>query len=348
MNNLTFKNKTGQFDLLKGFLIFFILIVHTISSWSHEAGLLIEYKASFLLGCFFFISGYNQKQTPSWKFIKKQTKQLLIPGLLIMVAGVGIYFAKAVLKHESLAEKVIPCILSSLLSPDANDSSLLPFKILPSGSQWYLWTLFWSSIILNELLKIKKEKIQILVVVFISLAGVVLRVLPFWFWQIPQAFSMVAFLYLGYLWNKYKLFGYKPSVFVTLLFILLSIATMAFTNSSIGKNYWEQGLLSYLGAMIVTITVMMISMRIVIKPGKIADSLYLAGRYSLWIFCVNGVDFATVQMNNIIGKVTDSFALGLALHLVWAVALSTVGCIVIRECQNWLIQRRINQMGKTF
>lgn len=111
------KDRILWLDNLKGFLIFMVVLGHTILFTNNDgdSNIFYRYISSFWMALFMFTSGFAcYKVRPSYKLIWKRFKQLIIPFIC----------------------------WSFILSNINRSNNIIYLLLYPSKSVWFLWALF--------------------------------------------------------------------------------------------------------------------------------------------------------------------------------------------------------------
>lgn len=137
-------------DNLKGFLIFIVVLGHTILFTNNDidSNIFYRYIASFWMALFMFTSGFASYKANTYYIIWRCFKQLIVP---------------------FICWSIILCMINK----EANIFHLL---LYPSESVWFLWALFFiKSIVIiackiAKLCKISEEKLCFAIVIFLLLS----------------------------------------------------------------------------------------------------------------------------------------------------------------------------------
>lgn len=150
------KERIIWLDNLKGFLIFIVVLGHTILFTNNEgdSNVFYRYISSFWMALFMFTSGFaSYKTTPNYKVIWHRFKQLIIP---------------------FISWSVILCIINK-------NSNIVDLLLYPSKSVWFLWALFFINSIVVIVCKVaqssrlSEEKLSFITVMLLLFSAKVVK-----------------------------------------------------------------------------------------------------------------------------------------------------------------------------
>lgn len=206
--NEIYQNRISYLDFAKGLGMCMVIFGHMGFEQSKN-----EFVRFFTMGItsfhmplFFFISGMLLSvHYDSYTLFVKKSKTLLKPYVYTAICILTSLILKYFLVHGFGAlNNVYPYILAFLYG--SGTGSHTPFGIQGCSSIWFLWALFWSTIITNFVLK---KDHQGVIIVGIFLLGIVSRntidfYLPF---SIQSGLVSCIYVYVGYLTKKHGLFS---------------------------------------------------------------------------------------------------------------------------------------------
>lgn len=176
---------------------------------------------SFHMPLFFILSGMLYKKSDNWNCIYRiRFKSLIIPYFefyiltLVYYWIIEIHFRPSELPSEWL--RLIPLVLGSDFHGYMSHNVVL----------WFLPALFSLEIIFNFIMRIRSQRIRLLIIFTISILGFMLAHYSFWYlpWGISQAIVMLIFYYSGFKSNQLfkKINGWSKTNFI-LIFICLFV-----------------------------------------------------------------------------------------------------------------------------
>ncbi len=286
MNSKQNNSRISYIDIAKGISMICIILGH------FEVFTIIRIVYTFHVPIFFLISGYFiSNKIKMSDFIKGKAKRLLIPFyitcLIIMaleleasffVGGIGqtfIYWIKAILYA-------------------AGSWHHKPFEIIPIGSIWFLWALFWGSIFLRLSLNMKKH-MRIIFIGTIFLIGYYTRNI---FWlplSIQPGACATLFMYIGYLIkiNKDTIDKISPQIKIVGSFVALIISILFIKNF---KTFFlvecdiGRGVIDIIGSLCSCWIVILISQFIDKHTNILKKFFTKIGQHSLILLCVHNVE----------------------------------------------------------
>jgi fucose 4-O-acetylase-like acetyltransferase len=218
--------------------MFFVIWGHCIPS--SVGGAIRKYIYSFHMPLFFFISGLtcHKSMTLDFKsFIKKKAKSLLLPYLII---NIFVYIINFILSQ--LGIKTINSLFSYIIGTVYSNNHVF---IAPSGTTWFILTLFLTEILFYIIHKISKDDTQLFF--FTAICGIVgyLSYLcdynlntP---WHFNVVFTAIVFYLVGYLITKHIekiqiLFKSKKKMFIYGLILGMIGVACAYFNRRVSMH----------------------------------------------------------------------------------------------------------------
>lgn len=185
------KKRLQWLDIMKGLLIFFVMVDHSLPGPMTE-----RFYSPFFLAMFFWVGGYTFSLKDSFKtFIISKIQHLVIP--LFVLGGMRVIIICIMVGFGSLPERLLGLVLQ---------------RCLVNDEMWFLSCLFVAELTMYFLLKflnrIKEEKkrycLLLLSELLLMVIGCVitgcLRVKLIW--EIETAFIMVFYTGCGYVWRR--------------------------------------------------------------------------------------------------------------------------------------------------
>ena len=189
--NKTAKPRFEWLDILKGILIFFVLVDH-----SYPDAWIESFYTPFFLAMFFWVGGYTFSLKNSFKeFILAKIKRLVVP--LFILGGMRVIILCIISGFDKLWDRLIGLVLQRNFIYD---------------EMWFLSCLFMAELIMYVLLKvflkIKNDGTRYIVLfITVSLLTVLGYVIISIFklklvWEIETALIMIVYTGIGYIWRK--------------------------------------------------------------------------------------------------------------------------------------------------
>ena len=204
------KTRLQWLDIMKGILIFFVILSHSYPDQVSE-----RFFTPFFLTMFFWVGGYTFSIKDSFKtFIISKLKHLVIP--LFILGGLRIIILSVLQGFEALPERLLGLVLQRDLIYD---------------EMWFLSCLFMAELFMYFLVRLLKN-IKNTKGGYIALlsSGIILMVLGYLeiefigykiFWEIELALIMVFYTACGYVWRKS---GEKTGILLKLPIVLILFA----------------------------------------------------------------------------------------------------------------------------
>lgn len=246
------KKRIDWLDTLKGLGMFFVIWGHAFPGTEY---VIRKFIYTFHMPLFFFSSGINAKNDlllDFKSFVKKKTKQLIVPYFIINIIGlfITIILTKLeIIKYISIKEYIIGIFYSNEMVFEA-----------PIGATWFLATLFLVQLLFYLISKISKDDKDLFKFTFLcAIIGYVNSLSSYKFhspFHLETVFTAVFFYFLGYIFFKYihlftKLFS-KKYLMCCLGILLLGISLLCIdVNSKISlhANIYGSIILFYISSL---------------------------------------------------------------------------------------------------
>lgn len=286
----------GAFDLAKGMGMFCIVAGHTIFNYdvpftAVSTGLKIF--GTGLMPMFFLISGFGCKGTEEKKYLKKTVKELLIPYFFVTAAAAVLFPVLHFLMFRwwpGTWDETKKIVLAYLTGCSKSGRVFLGSELYECSVVWFLLALFWSSNILNLILKRISGRVQIIAVLVCVAAGAGCLAGDIWMFCIPQGLLSVGYLYLGYLMKKTGWLEKKLPVWQKLLLAGISGAEVVWGGINLAYGIFRRGALDYFGAGLAGILMIRVTLWFNRYDGVFLEKIRKVGRYSYYAMCVHSVE----------------------------------------------------------
>lgn len=314
-----YRNKPSMFDLFKGYAMLSIIISHTINGYGKDAlfsgshsllkNLLFDFNelltfGTVLIPLFFIISGWGIKPTDFKKLLSTQSKYLLKPFFITFLLSLPCSFVlQSILlggiSHGIQAVKeIVFCVITGQVVQISDGSTYLPGLY----TFWFVFAIFWGTIVLNVIMKIIPSKYQFLIISILSFIAVTYGAFipnPF---AITSSFIAIFFMYFGHWLKKNKLINKKIPVIVWILILIhwafhSLVAYVNINMCSLALGFMDLLLCSIVAYMFIRFT-LFVDSRI---QNKITDALHFLGRHSMWLLCIHTFEFWVIPWRFIMG-----------------------------------------------
>lgn len=282
MNNTSLNNTRIEWiDMAKGYGIILVLIGHL------NIPIITPLLYTFHMPLFFFLSGYVFKSDFYPKlFLSKKIRKIIIPYFFLSIPMI---FANILREY------------GGLFSFDNLQTEMSLFLIQERHTTlWFLSCLFVLNILIYPIIKIPNTKIQLGVVFFISILGLILwrvgiNTLP---WNCDVAFVVLPFMYSGYIikikgiTNKLNIFNWHYALLFLFITCLLGFINYKYTGWRVDLFYSLFAIepLAYLNSFIGIITMIIVSKKTsnsVIKYIGYNSMLYFAWHQTIIFPSIN-------------------------------------------------------------
>ena len=295
------KKRIEYIDIAKGITIILVIIGHSLND-----GILRQYIYSFHMPLFYILNGYFFKKQENKKIVEKGIKRLLLPYLITSLIILGVYVFKAIIKQENVIQILIDWG-SAIIYGSGEDRVFLGISIRAIGTIWFLFSLFWTQILFNCFLSIKKKKIKI---IFLFVSTLIGFILPNYIWlpfSIETALIAILFLYIGYLFRKKKIFDKNISLKYKLIVFMGWIIGAFFCNTLVVNNYYNLYYVNIIVGVCGSYLLIEISKIIDAHTKQIKKAFKWCGENSLYILCVHAAEGRGIISWGYIGKLKNIF-----------------------------------------
>lgn len=307
------RNYPGMFDLLKGVILFSIVLTHTRGLIPDA--LLFGGEPSFLKSFFyvvvevlqlrntaipalFFISGYSFKPTAMGKCLKKQSRQLLKPYYITGAAVAAVhlichfcafrYFPGALRQTGIVALSHLMGLQQGFLMGD--------IQLCFIGSVWFLLALFEGWLLLNLVMEYLPRKSHgILAILFIFLSYYLIAFAPpaiTFTLCFTYIFLCAGCMYVG-LWIKENNWLWKPlhpAVWTGIAVLAISGNTILYFPQTAQLPMVIPFFVVTIGALCGAFFLLWAFVRLNRFHNWFFDKVRVVGRYSFWVLCTHTVE----------------------------------------------------------
>lgn len=190
------KQRVDFLDGVKGFGILSIVLGHVfIPGWN-------DFLFLYHLPIFFLLAGYFTNTRRSFgAFAGNRARRLLMPYVVTAALIVLFSIPKSLAEHTSVVEGLRHWGGAALCGVGVK-SDFLPMESI--GAIWFLWALFWASLLLRALIATKYRAVRFIVVAALFAAGVLSIKQIFLPLSIQPALAALLYLYIGWLFREAK------------------------------------------------------------------------------------------------------------------------------------------------
>ena len=294
-------NRLDWPDVAKGICIISVILGHQGIPWINQ----IVY--TYHLPVFFIIAGYFFKKTDHLELIKSKARRLLVPYALTSVIMGAMNVAKAWYKGTPKNQALFTALDAALYG--AGGVSETPFHINSIGAIWFLWALFFASLIFNYFIEKKYDQIILASIAFMGWSTY--NVTKIWLPLSVQA-GMLACIYLliGYEYRKSQMANTPIGTTLFLaLFLIMVCGIQNFEGIWLVHDHFGNGLFDFFVTIAASAVVIAFSGYICRTSEWIKRAFIFFGKNSLVILCAHLVD---LNVLNLRGKIVTVASL---LHI---------------------------------
>lgn len=333
------KNSLGMFHAAKGLLMTGIILSHCLqailsasSPYGFLSGglggpvvLLMDLLSYAVIPLFFTICGYG---------FRHRRLRFLIKSMVTGVLKVYCITALFVIAFRTLLEFLYGsnAVLTLLTVSAAHLFALQPHVTIhgidfgDNGPLWFIWTFMGSSVMLNQILLLKKRRHQVAVCVLSACAGLFLMryYLPF---CLQKIFICTSYMYVGWLMNQEKLLEKRPPRYLAPAAFLLVLAVVLRSGSSfsVSDNIYCNGIFDLIAAWLVSYVLMFPAADLGSCSGRFAGFLSWAGQNAIYICCFHTVEYKALPLMELAVRVFGDGPFGyiafLLARFLWAFGL---------------------------
>lgn len=303
------KNVIGMWDALKGGLVLVVILGHTFATAAEICQVsewpilfrLISKSQGVVIFTFFIISGYLFK--PKKNGIGKQYFSYL---RIYLIASVGIVFAQIIHNYFSGTawNEQLGRLILGLFYGATSHSVLNGVRLISPVAMWFFLVFMNGSLILQWIMRLKKEKIRNMVIfggviIFFLWYGLTGQWGEYPFTDAPlfpiQTGVAVVLMYIGYLLKENKVLFRPFKLCFYLTAALFSLAIFYYGDIDMVNNQYRLGILDWAGGICGAVTLIAAYIRICNPDWKIIEWLMWLGRRSMWIIPVHSVETMLIR-----------------------------------------------------
>ena len=336
------KINLSSFDLVKGLGIIAVVLMHMLPQYDLQrvAPLGWLYKGLNMLSAgvmpmFYIASGYSFKEKPAGKMAKKAFSELIKPYLCVMVA-VGIFFP---LCHY-LTFRWLPgalhestrFVLAFALGVATSGKEFLGYTLYECSVVWFLLSMFVAFNLLNQILRVKNVRLQLLLIALCTALGFILHHFGFIYYCIPQGLMATGYCYLGYLVKKHKVL--TENTLPKWAWAVLAIAAIIqafYGEVNIAHGTYKLGLFDYLAAGGAGLLYLALGVKCGDLEWKLLEPIKAIGVYTYWIICIHSAEQTCIPWYRWSALWTDHQLRGFAGEVVIKAAIYITVCFFLKK-----------------
>ena len=359
INSKQIKINLATFDLVKGFLMIGIVIVHMLAPYNFDEfalktpmNLFVSFAGATVNYTFFYISGYGFKPKPVKTTLKKTCSDLLKPYAYVAVFTIILLPVVHYLSFgwwPGAIGEGIKYFFSFLLGISESKYAKVVFgyELYNCAVVWFLLALFVSHNLLNLILKLKDEWKQHIVVVICVSVGYVLHCIDMTYFCLAKGLLATGYCYAGYLLKKHKFFGrekYPKGIFWIVTIATLLHTASIFTRRLAGEYGFE--LVDFFGSFFSGFFLMSCGVFMSQLEWKGLEWIRKIGMYTYWIMCIHSVEGVCLLWYRWATMMEGRQPLAFVIELLIRAAIIGTSCVVIKKISKFNYARRKVQNGK--
>ncbi|MBQ2952382.1 MAG: hypothetical protein IJE07_02385 [Clostridia bacterium] len=324
----------GMFDLPKGLLMLAIIAFHSVNdysmftSWAYRQPLPLRTLLSLLsllhyglTPALFMTCGFGERREKLVNNVRRHISPLIIPYICVTIAVMILVPLRQLLSGESvmqgLKEQGLAFLLGLHLRLDGVGNI---------GPLWFPTAYAAAGLMLNLLLRVKKEWLRWLLLVAGAALAIVTSRLPIPF-CIQQALVCTGLLYAGYLLRQHKVLTRPLPVWLCGLIWLVCIIAMTFRGYvEFSLAYFRRGLPDLVVAYAAGYALLRLLMQLNALQGRLPDAIRWIGRHMFWLCCIHTVVRLGLPWDAFIALFGANPIPGYLIELVLQLALALSGC----------------------
>lgn len=340
--NTSVRNSIGMFDLSRGFLMFAVVMAHSVTQyfkywepqyaakWWYPLLIVIKPVIYGVIPMFFIMSGYGFRKKPVMRCIKERARYLVKPyvfvGVIVSVAAV----LKCLISNGSIKDTLWYYAVPFALGLCPGEIQIGSHYLGSIGPLWFLVVLFFGWIILNIVFRLKSEGSRAICLAALMLVCTRLPFMSFIPYCFVQSLCCASYMYIGYVIKKNELLTEKLSRQNFVLLLVIACPVMLFGNVEVSQNVWALGSLDFMASAVVGFLFLKLFCSFNRFHGKIADALRVAGKYSLYILCVHTIEYLVFPWDLISQNLMDHKMAGILVTFAIRSVLIAAGCYLVQ------------------
>lgn len=315
----------GMFDLVKGFGMIQIVLFHTLSraDVSKWISSVVLFFSVYMMACFFAISGFQFRSWPVKQAVKKYAKMYLP---MYFRLAVLVWLCTLVTNTGSFLSYVSAFLLG-VFYPRIFGS----FYLGGIGLGWFLLGLFWGSVLLNLVLKVKNRYGKIVCVLAAAVLGYVLDTAQIDLFSFYRGLSALPAMYAGYCICTEDLLTRNASGWRRFLPYMLVVLTVPMILW--GTNAVWMILLYIIGDMVWGYAAICLSRDTVSCSSILLELIRKIGRYTPRIMIAHGIEMVCFPWDRMAAwlRFVPNEDIKFLILVVFRVVLISMLCVVLSQ-----------------
>ena len=307
------KDFIGMFDVLKGHIMFLIVISHVILEISGTLGenstSLLSHAVEFCrynivpMCVFFLLIGYGfRPEARLKKHFSEMAERYLLPYGITSVFIVAISVVCGIIRGNfgigTVTSSILGCLWGNV------DTFRLFHSVWVNGINtiWFITAMFVSECLYNLSFKIKKERLRQAVIFGISVLACFIPNNDLLYknygfrlmWSLKAALVVLGVLEVGHVLKQTKFLYNKAKLRIIIpAGVLTAAATIIMhyvSDANLARGRLKFGAIDMLVATAAAVLIIYLYVRLKLPLLKITIPAEFVGRYSFWVMCIHGVE----------------------------------------------------------
>ena len=340
--NTAIKNSIGMFDLARGFLMFAVVTIHSVTmywkywepqymtAWWYPILILIKPVIYGVIPMFFIMSGYGFRKKPMGRCFKERARYLLKPYLFVTLLVTIFAVLQSIVNENSIKETLWQYTVPFLLGLCPGEVQMGNHYLGSIGPLWFLVVLFFGWIILNLIFQLKSEGCRALCLLVCMLLCTKLPFMSFIPYCLVQSCCGAMYFYIGYVIKKYGLLTGKLSKQNLTMLLMIACPIMLIGNVEVSQNVWTMGSLDFVASAIIGVLFLKLFCSFNRFQGFFSNILRVLGKNSLYILCIHTIEYLVFPWNMISQHFVDKKIVGILITFIVRSVMIATGCYLVQ------------------
>ncbi len=327
----------GMFDLPKGLLMLLIITFHSMNDYGWFIqwvfGRPVPLRA--LLGllaivhygqipALFMICGFGERKERLTHGLRRHISPLIKPYICVMIAVMICVPLRQMIIGEGVAEGLLEQGLAFLLG--------LHLWIDGTGNigpLWFVMTYITASLLLNLLLRLRREWLRWLLIIAGSALGIIFKrtLIPF---CVQQGLICAGMMYAGMRLRQRKTLTRRPRIWLCLLIWLMCIVAMTFNGYvEFSLALFRYGLFDLAMAYAAGYALLRLLLQLNALQGRLPDAIRWIGRHMFWVCCVHTAVCLAVPWEHFVALFEPNRIPGFMIEFLIQLTAALAGCWLV-------------------
>lgn len=346
----------GTFDLIKGFAIIVVVFAHM--TYYYDATKLLPIFPAYLIlkligysinPLFFMIIGYNFKQEPLRKLLKKTYRELIIPYVVVMLICMVLFPVMHYLTYNwwpGAIHETIRYFIAFLLGIPRGGRIIWGYSVYECSVMWFFLAIFIARNVLNVILKIKKEILQGSAVLMCMAFGLMLYKIGFIYYCLPQGLMAVGYSYIGLMCKKYRVIEkLEKAKWIYVVLAVLTVFHAFWSRFDMAYGEFEHGVVDFVLAACSGFLLFSLGARVGNADRTYLEPLRKIGVYTYWILCIHCVETTCIPWYHWSEIMSRRQLTSFLVEVCVKILLMTLGCCALKEINKYKYRKKLRGKG---